>query len=577
MTWDEIFILLIMVMDLVAIDMLVAKFNLTAGRIVAVLTFFILFPLGLIAGVVALICMNSKGKQRKFSIIAFCKNVLFHAFLLGIILLYLIDMILLKIFPDATFPVVFLSICFSPVVIVFVAKALDCLRDIKRKPKKADVTTENRVNDPFIVNEKKEAAPTVALQKTDEGDSEKIKPDKPIEKASAPIQKAQDDNKVEETMSQAENRVNEPFIVNEKKREANEEQDKLSDQTSTLIIPEGTTEIKAYEFRNRKDIASVVIPKGVAKIGAHAFNGCDNLESVHVRSLEDWFNIEFEVSLANPLYYAGHLYVNGKLLTECTVPQGVTKINPLIFKGNKDFKKLIIPKGVTEIGFCAFERCKNLTDVKIPEGVTKIGGEAFAYCENLETIAIPCSIKEFGKGVFAGCENLTDVKIPKGVTKIDNGTFADCESLKTIVIPDGVKEIGKDAFRRCKSLTSVVIPKGVTRIGSSAFEDCVNLENVVISDGVNEIERFAFRGCRNLTSVAIPKGVTKIGAEVFSGCSSLDSSIVNGAYKNKPGVSPYASPLDDPCYDPYYDPVNPSHPREERITENGERYYARVR
>ena len=206
MTWDEILILLIMVMGLFAIDMLVAKFNLKAGRIVAVLTFFILFPLGLIAGVVALICMNSKGKQRKFSIIAFCKNVLFHAFLLGIILLYLIDMILLKIFPDATFPVVFLSVCFSPVVIVFVAKALDCLRDIKRKPKKADVTTENRVNDPFIVNEKKEAAPTVALQKTDEGDSEKIKPDKPIEKASAPIQKAQDDNKLEETMSQAENK-----------------------------------------------------------------------------------------------------------------------------------------------------------------------------------------------------------------------------------------------------------------------------------------------------------------------------------------------------------------------------------
>ena len=206
MTWDEILILLIMVMGLFAIDMLVAKFNLKAGRIVAVLTFFILFPLGLIAGVVALICMNSKGKQRKFSIIAFCKNVLFHAFLLGIILLYLIDMILLKIFPDATFPVVFLSICFSPVVIVFVAKALDCLRDIKRKPKKADVTTENRVNDPFIVNEKKEAAPTVALQKTDEGDSKKIKPDKPIEKANAPIQKAQDDNKVEKTKSQAENK-----------------------------------------------------------------------------------------------------------------------------------------------------------------------------------------------------------------------------------------------------------------------------------------------------------------------------------------------------------------------------------
>ena len=70
MTWDEILILLIMVMGLFAIDMLVAKFNLTAGRIVAVLTFFVLFPLGLVAGIVALICMNGKGKQRKFSVTA---------------------------------------------------------------------------------------------------------------------------------------------------------------------------------------------------------------------------------------------------------------------------------------------------------------------------------------------------------------------------------------------------------------------------------------------------------------------------------------------------------------------------
>ena len=36
MTGNEILILLIMVMGLFAIDMLVAKFNLTAGRVVAV-------------------------------------------------------------------------------------------------------------------------------------------------------------------------------------------------------------------------------------------------------------------------------------------------------------------------------------------------------------------------------------------------------------------------------------------------------------------------------------------------------------------------------------------------------------
>lgn len=63
MTWDEILILLIMVMGLFAIDMLVAKFNLKAGRIVAVLTFFVMMPLGLVAGIAALVCMNVRAKK----------------------------------------------------------------------------------------------------------------------------------------------------------------------------------------------------------------------------------------------------------------------------------------------------------------------------------------------------------------------------------------------------------------------------------------------------------------------------------------------------------------------------------
>ena len=53
MTLNEILILLVMLMGMFAIDMLVAKLNLTVGRIIAVLTFFVLFPLGLVAGVAA--------------------------------------------------------------------------------------------------------------------------------------------------------------------------------------------------------------------------------------------------------------------------------------------------------------------------------------------------------------------------------------------------------------------------------------------------------------------------------------------------------------------------------------------
>ena len=62
-----------------------------------------------------------------------------------------------------------------------------------------------------------------------------------------------------------------------------------------------------------------------------------------------------------------------------------------------------IPEGVTEIGFMAFRGCTSLVSVSIPEGVTAIDDWAFMSCTSLVSVSIPESVTDIGWSAFAGC------------------------------------------------------------------------------------------------------------------------------------------------------------------------------
>ena len=59
---------------------------------------------------------------------------------------------------------------------------------------------------------------------------------------------------------------------------------------TTLVIPEGVTEIKDYAFCGISSIESVILPVDVTYIGNQAFGHCDSLTSVYYcGTLEDWW------------------------------------------------------------------------------------------------------------------------------------------------------------------------------------------------------------------------------------------------------------------------------------------------
>ena len=146
------------------------------------------------------------------------------------------------------------------------------------------------------------------------------------------------------------------------------------------------TTIGNYAFEDCYSLTSVTIPDSVTSIGYRAFYYCDSLTSVYISDISAWCNISFSDSYSNPLCYADNLYLNNELVTDLTIPDGVTSV-----------------------GERAFAHCDSLISVTIPDSVTSIGERAFFSCSSLTSVTIPDSVTSIGSYVFYGCSSLTSV------------------------------------------------------------------------------------------------------------------------------------------------------------------------
>ena len=157
----------------------------------------------------------------------------------------------------------------------------------------------------------------------------------------------------------------------------------------SITIPSSVTNIGKYAFCGCSSLVSITIPSSVTNIGEKAFMQCTSLKEVHIFDIAAWCRIDFKKGddgllgySSNPLCNAHDLYVNGKIVYD-----------------------LVIPDGVSSIGEAAFFGCTSLVSIKIPDTVTNIGENAFGKCESLRRISIPDSITNIEE-VFYGCPAL---------------------------------------------------------------------------------------------------------------------------------------------------------------------------
>ncbi|MCD8308488.1 MAG: leucine-rich repeat domain-containing protein, partial [Clostridia bacterium] len=286
-----------------------------------------------------------------------------------------------------------------------------------------------------------------------------------------------------------------------------------------ITIPDSVITIGRYVFYNCRYLTVIVIGKRVATIGEGVLMDCDALNSIYYNgSASQWASISFENKYANPLFYAGDLYLNGAIAKNITI-EGITTINNLAFYGCTSITSVIISKGVTSIGGNAFYGCTSLTTITIGNSVTIIGSYAFfdtAYyndSSNWES-----NVLYIDKYLVAGDTSISgDYTIKEGTTVIANSAFYSCESLIGITIPGSVTSISDFAFDWCTSLKSVTIPDSVTSIGYCAFHSCYSLTSITIPDSITFIDQVAFDGCYhlaevyNLSSLEITVGSTGYG------------------------------------------------------------------
>lgn len=287
----------------------------------------------------------------------------------------------------------------------------------------------------------------------------------------------------------------------------------------TITIPDNVETIGIGAFEDCRSASSLVLGKNLKRVKVSAFSGCTRLSEIHIPDLPSWLNLELE---SNPLYFAHHLFVNGKEITDLFIENIPFVCN---FAGCEGLKSVTIGEGVNYIDKKSFDGCKNLTTFIMKKGELKyIGDDAFSGCDNLTYVNIAdleawCNI-QFGdkytsnsNGVsysnplaiahhlFLNEEEITDLVIPNSIKSIGDWIFCGCSSLNSVDIPNSVTSINKGSFSQCSGLTTITIPNSVTDIGSKTFIGCGGLTTVIIGNKVTSIANRAFMDCKDLTDV----------------------------------------------------------------------------
>lgn len=349
--------------------------------------------------------------------------------------------------------------------------------------------------------------------------------------------------------------------------------EKLNLELGDLFIPNGTTIIESFKFRNNTVIKRLIIPEGVISIGDYAFSGCTNLEYISIpKSVENIGVGTFEKCTAlKSVVILGDITESDILISRAF--EGCTNINHIRAKAKvvkcllKYTNQLVDAEFINAVDFNTalgtitfktniFNKCNKLRSIVLPERLHSIRESVFAECENLESVKLSAGLKSIKQRAFKNCKNLIELSMPD-VTSIYASAFEGCTKLidkengigyvgqwvicadKNIISaelrPDTVG-IAKGAFAACKQLSNITIPKSILYFDGrveecddiddddepiAVFQDCKDL--IQTENGISYAGKWVIECERNIEHVVLRPDTIGIAEYAFDDCINLKS------------------------------------------------------
>lgn len=350
---------------------------------------------------------------------------------------------------------------------------------------------------------------------------------------------------------------------------------------TSIKIPDTVTEIGQFAFLQCINLKTVYMGRGLKTVRYNAFGYCEALERVDISDLAAWCGIAFYYNgsasgwfgpHANPLSYAGHLYLNGEEVVDLVIPKEVTSIHgDLNFCGCIGLKSVTFPDdcNVEYIGAFTFQGCENIKSLKLNKHLKRIYECAFSGCKSIESLVIPDEVTLISCAAFSGCSSLKELKLGNALEVIETGFWGPAfggTSVTEIIVPEKIKNLngfwnsklsivnigktslteisgagrdailpierinitdlgtfmgikkqlgGYDLYLNGNLVEDLTIPSSVSEIGERAMQGCQRLKNITIPSHVKTINDKAFNGCYYIETITFEGGSPTIGKDVF--------------------------------------------------------------
>ena len=152
------------------------------------------------------------------------------------------------------------------------------------------------------------------------------------------------------------------------------------DETS-IIVPEGVTELKELCFSDCSRIKEIILPSSLQKIGDYAFNQCSSLTSIIIPD--------------SVITIGYNIFFGCKNLSTVFINLSFIDKN-IFFLGFDSLRTIELGENVRKIGDTAFTSCHQLKELVIRNGIEEIG-ENIVYRTKIRKLFLPPSIRRIGQ------------------------------------------------------------------------------------------------------------------------------------------------------------------------------------